>query len=235
LLPDTCSWGALLAPGDTSVAVNDAEVRPVALAVNVVAPLLELFAVIVTFCAVAKFDGVNVSEVGDAVSPVLPLAVMETVTFEDGAEDSDTPTVPVCPSVMACEAGDTIIVGVVLAGTSVAEMVAAVYPLALAVNVVTPVPLELAVTVTVCAVEKFDGVNVSEVGDSVSPVLPLAAMVTVSFEVGACDSASENVPVLPWVTFRLVGVALMVPAGGGGVVDPDGVQVTDAGAVLVPL
>ena len=70
-------------------------------------------------------------------------------------------------------------------------------------------PLELAVTVTVCAVAKLDGVNVRLVGDSVSPALPLAAMDTVTFAVGACDSASVNVPVLPWVTLRLVGVAVM--------------------------
>ena len=69
--------------------------RPVALTVNVVAPVPELFAVIVTLCAVAKLDGVKVSDVGEAVSPLLPLAAIDTVTFEDGAEDSDIPTVPV--------------------------------------------------------------------------------------------------------------------------------------------
>ena len=42
-----------------------------ALSVNVVVPVPELFAVTVTFCAVEKFDGVKVSDVGDAVSPVL--------------------------------------------------------------------------------------------------------------------------------------------------------------------
>jgi hypothetical protein len=81
--------------GAVSVAVNVTEVRPLALAVNVVAPVPELFAVIVTLCAVAKFDGVNVSDVGEAVSPLLPLAAIDTVTFEDGAEDRDIPTVPV--------------------------------------------------------------------------------------------------------------------------------------------
>ena len=40
-------------------------------------------------------------------------------------------------------------------------------------------------------------------------------------------------PVLPWVTFKLAGVAVMDPAGGG-VVDPVGVQVTEVGAALVP-
>ena len=58
-------------------------------------------------------------------------------------------------------------------------------------------PVELAVTVTVCAVAKLDGVNVRLVGDSVSPALPLDVMVTVSFAVGAFDSARVNVPVLP--------------------------------------
>jgi len=81
-----------------SVAVNVTEVRPDALAVNVAAPLLELSAVIVTLCAVAKFDGVNVRLVGDAVRPVFPeVRATDTVTFEDGAEDSDIPTVPVVP------------------------------------------------------------------------------------------------------------------------------------------
>ena len=32
---------------------------------------------------------------------------------------------------------------------------------------------------------------------------------TVTFEAGADDSARVNVPVLPWDTFRLVGVAVM--------------------------
>ena len=79
----------------------------------------------------------------------------------------------------------------------------------------------------------MDGVNVSEVGEAVSPVLPLAAMAAVTFAEGAEDNASVNVPVLPWVTCRLAGVAVIEP--GGGVVDPAGVQVTEAGGVLVPL
>src|ERR1700739_2770540 len=111
---------------------------------------------------------------------------------------------------MVCEAGVTMIEGVVvLAGTSVAEMVAAVYPVPLAVKVVTPVPVALAVTVTVWAVEKLDGVKVRLVGEAVSPALPLAATETVSFDAGACDSASVNVPVLPWVTCRLAGDAVI--------------------------
>jgi hypothetical protein len=70
----------------------------------------ELFAVIVTFCAVEKFDGVNVSDVGDAVSPLLPLLVTVTVTFAAGAEDSDTPTVPVEPWTTDSEAWLTVMV-----------------------------------------------------------------------------------------------------------------------------
>jgi hypothetical protein len=123
----------------------------------------------------------------------------------------------------------------VLEATSVAVTVAAVYPLALAVKVVVPVPLELAVTVTVCAVAKLDGVNVSEVGEAVSPVLPLDVMARVTLDVGAEDRASVNVPVVPWVTCRLVGVAVTEGVGGGDVDPPAGVQVTEVGAALVPL
>ena len=64
---------------------------------NVVVPVPELFAVIVRFCVVEKFDGVKVSDVGDSVSPLLPLLATDTATFAEGAEDSDTPTVPVEP------------------------------------------------------------------------------------------------------------------------------------------
>ena len=71
-------------------------------------------------------------------------------------------------------------------------------------------------------------------GVSVRPLLPLAAMATVTFAVGAEDRARVNVPVLPWVTCRLVGVAV-IELGGGGCVDPAGVQVTEAGGLLVPL
>ena len=73
--------------------------------------------------------------------------------------------------------------------------------------------------------------NVRLVGDSVSPALPLAAMDTVTFDVGADDSARVNVPVLPWVTLKLVGVAVIEPPL---VVPPAGVQVTEVGAALVP-
>jgi hypothetical protein len=103
------------------------------------------------------------------------------------------------------------------------------------VNVVVPL-LELsAVTVTVCGVAKFAGVNVSDVGDAVSPVLPLAAIETVSFADGAEDRASVNVPVLPWATCKPAVLAVIDPPAGGGLVDPAGVQVTEAGAVLVPV
>src|SRR6185437_4227057 len=97
----------------------------------------------------------------------------------------------------------------VVTGTSVTETVAEVKPVPLAVNVVVPVPVVLAVTVTVCGVAKFDGVKVSVVGDAVTPVLPVAAMLTVSLADGAADSASVKVPVFPWVTDRLVGVAVI--------------------------
>jgi hypothetical protein len=112
--------------------------------VNVAAPLLELSALIVTLCAVAKFDGVNVSEPPAVTDrPVLPeVRATDTVTFEDGAEDSDTPTVPVPPWVMVCEVGVTIRLGVPVVedGTSVAVTTAEVYPPPAAVKVVVPVP-----------------------------------------------------------------------------------------------
>jgi hypothetical protein len=77
--------------------VNVTDVRPDALTVNIAAPVLELSAVIVTLCAVPKFDGVNVSELPLVTDrPVFPeVRATDTVTFDDGAEDSDTPTVPV--------------------------------------------------------------------------------------------------------------------------------------------
>jgi hypothetical protein len=220
----------------TSVAVTVAAVSPPPLAVKVVAPVPLELAVIVTVCGVEKLDGVNVSEVGEAVSPVLPLAAMDTVTLEAGADDSASVNVPVLPWVTFRLVGEAVIEPpAVVDATSVAVTVAAVYPLALAVKVVAPVPLELAVTVTVCATSKLDGVNVSEVGEAVSPVLPLEVMDRVTFAVGADDSASVNVPVLPWVTCRLDGVAVTDAAGGGEVDPPAGVQVTEVGAALVPL
>jgi hypothetical protein len=77
--------------------------------------------------------------------------------------------------------------------------------------VVVPVLVAFAVSVTVCGVLKFDGVNVRLVGEAVRPEFPLAARLTVSLEVGACDKASVNVPVVPWVTLRLEGVAVIDP------------------------
>ena len=81
----------------------------------------------------------------------------------------------------------------------------------------------------------MDGVNVSDVGETLSPVLPeLRATDTVTLADGCCDSPMPTVAVLPWSTCRLV--AVVVTAGvGGGVVDPAGVQVTEAGAALVPV
>ena len=100
----------------------------------------------------------------------------------------------------------------VFVAVSVAVTAVDVYPEADAVNVVIPVPLELAVTVTVCGVLKLDGVNVRLAGEAVNPVFPLAAMLTVVLLVGACDSARVNVPVLPWATLRVVGVAVIDPS-----------------------
>ena len=79
------------------------------------------------------------------------------------------------------------------------------------------------------------GVNVSDAGAALSPVFPEPrATDTVTLADGCCDSAMPTVAVLPWSTCRLLGVA--VTAGvGGGVVDPAGVQVTEAGGALVPL
>src|SRR6202012_277163 len=109
----------LVVQAAASVAVNVTEDRPVALTVNVAAPLLELSAVTVTLCADAKFDGVNVSELPAVTDrPVLPeVRATDTVTFEDGAEDSDPPTVPVPPWVTVCEAGVTIRLGAVVVAT----------------------------------------------------------------------------------------------------------------------
>src|SRR5262249_20340857 len=154
---------------------------------------------------------------------------MLTVSFADGAADSARVNVPVPPWVTDRLAGVAVMDGVVLA-VSVAVTVAAGEPVPPAGNVVVPVPVLFAITGTVCAVAKFGGVNVSVAGDAVSPALPDAAMVTVSLEVGAADSASVNVPVLPWVTDKADGVALIV----GVVVPPAGVHVTLVGATLLP-
>jgi hypothetical protein len=89
--------------------VNVTDVRPLALTVKVAAPVLELSAVTVTFWGVEKFDGVNVSELPAVTDrPVFPeVRAVVTVTFEDGAADSETPTVPVPPWLMVCAVGLT--------------------------------------------------------------------------------------------------------------------------------
>jgi hypothetical protein len=89
----------LVVQAAASETVNVCEVRPDALTVNVAVPLLELSAVIVTLCPAEKFDGVNVSELPAVTDrPVFPeVRATDTVTLEDGAEDSDTETVPVLP------------------------------------------------------------------------------------------------------------------------------------------
>jgi len=79
--------------GETST-----EVRPVALTVNVAAPLLALSAVIVTLCRPnAKLAGRETSA-SCRRSPTgrcsLRSRATDTVTFADGAEDSDTPNRP---------------------------------------------------------------------------------------------------------------------------------------------
>ncbi len=66
---------------------------------KVALPVLELSALTVTVCAVAKLDGVNVRVPPPVtVSPLSPeVRVVVTVTFADGAADSDSPNVPVEP------------------------------------------------------------------------------------------------------------------------------------------
>src|SRR6185437_14254585 len=78
--------------------------------------------------------------------------------------------------------------------------------------VATPV-LELsAVIVTVWGVPKLDGVNVSEPPPvTESPVFPdVLVVVSVTFEVGAADNETANVPVLPCVADSEVGFATML-------------------------
>src|SRR5690242_4267864 len=79
----------------------------------------------------------------------------------------------------------------------------------MALNVAVPVPDESAAIVTVCAVAKLLGVNVSVPPEPTdSPVLPEVRLtVTVTLDVGAVDSDTPNVPVLPWVTDSEVGLA----------------------------
>ena len=224
-----------------SAAANVTDVRPEALTVNVADPVLELSAVTVTLCGEEKLAGVNVSEPPAVTDrPVFPeVRAVVTVTFPEGALDSEMPTVPMDPWVMFCVVGFTTMVGVpVEPVVSVTVNVTDVRPEALAVNVAGPVPEELAVIVTFCAVEKLAGVNVSEppaVTDR--PLFPdVFAVVTVTFEVGAEDSVIPTVPSLPWVMFCVVGATTML--GLLPVVWP--VQATPltvnaVGLVLVPL
>jgi hypothetical protein len=62
----------------------------------------------------------------------------------------------------------------------------------------------------------------------------LRATDTVTFAGGCCESERPTVAELPWSTCRVLALAVTAAAGGGAV-DPVGVQVTEAGAVLVPL
>src|SRR3954470_5511292 len=84
--------------------------------------------------------------------------------------------------------------------TTVAFTDAAVYPLLVAAIVageVTAAAL-VAETVTVCAVFQFDGVKVSEAGAAETVVAPaLRATATVTFAVGAADSATLKVLLSP--------------------------------------
>jgi len=113
--------------GGCSVAVNVTEVSPEELSVNVACPVLEPSAVIDTACPLLKLEGVKVRLVGDAVRPVLPeVLATDTVTFEEGAEDSETATVPVLLCVIVCEAGVTIMLTWLAVGFSVAVTTAEV-------------------------------------------------------------------------------------------------------------
>ena len=60
----------------------------------------------------------------------------------------------------------------------------------------------------------------------------MAAMDTVRFAEGALDRARVKVPVLPWLSDKLEVLAVIEPPPP--LLPPLGVQVTDAGAVLVP-
>ena len=100
-----------------------------------------------------------------------------------------------------------------------------------------PVPVALAVTVTVCGVAKFAGVNVSELpAVTDSPLFPeVNAVLTVTFAVGAADSDMPTVPVLPWVMFWAVGLTTMLPELVVCPVQVTPLSVNDAGLTLVPL
>src|SRR5215469_14021633 len=137
---------------------------------------------------------------------------------------------------MVCVAGLTAMVGIKEV-CSVAVNATEVKPDALAVNVAAPVPEPLAVIVTFCAVEKFDGVNVSELPPVTDrPLFPeVNAVVTVTFEVGADDSDIPTVPVLPWVMFCAVGLTTMLPPPEVCPVHWVPLSVNAVGATLVPL
>jgi hypothetical protein len=148
---------------------------------------------------------------------------------------------------------------------SVPVLVTDVHPLALAVNVVAPVPEELAATVTGCG--RFQLLELSVILPPLvidSPLLPDAATVTAMGLAGASVSDTPMSVVVPCGTLNVGGlifrsspvphdpVAVEVAVGDAdGDVDGVGelvgeldgllptevvaVQVTEAGAALVPL
>jgi hypothetical protein len=222
-----------------SFAVKVTDVRPVALAVNVAAPVPVLAAVIVTLCGVEKLAGVNVSEPPAVTDkPLFPeVRLVVTVTFPEGAADSEIPTVPVVPWVMFCVVGLTARLTVPPAVVSVAVKVTDVKPVALTVNVAAPVPEELAAMVTFWAVAKFDGVNVSDPPeDTDRPLFPeVNAVLTVTFAVGAEDSEIPTVPVPPWAMFCDVELTMRVPEPELWPVHWTPLRVNTVGDVFVPL
>src|SRR4051812_34308890 len=89
------------------------------------------------------------------------------------------------------------------ATVTVAPTVAEVYPVAVAEKVAVEfaVAALVAETVTVWPVFQFDGVNVKVAGAADTVVAPaVRATATLTFAVGAADSASLNVAVCPAVT-----------------------------------
>ena len=86
-------------PAAVSVTVTVTEVQPVALTVNVAAPVPELLAVMYTGCG--RFQLLDDSVTGDPLAtdrPVFP-DVWATLTAmpADGDALSETPSTPVCP------------------------------------------------------------------------------------------------------------------------------------------
>jgi hypothetical protein len=98
--------------------------------------------------------------------------------------------------------------------------------------VAAPVLEESPATVTVCAVAKLAGVNVSVPPEETeSPVLPEVRLtVTVTFELGAVESDTPKVPVDPCVTDSDVGLATTA-----GVVTGLTVTETAEDVAVVPL